>query len=82
MRKISFVIAAAALILTASVGGWVASTTAHDRALHVENFRGGTPVSGGILPPANWFGSGTPSPIRMIVETTPSASAYQEDIPK
>jgi hypothetical protein len=53
MRKISFVIAAAALILTASVGGWVASTTAHDRALHVENFRGGTPVSGGILPPAN-----------------------------
>jgi hypothetical protein len=38
MRKISFVIAAAALILTASVGGWVASTTARDRALHVENF--------------------------------------------
>jgi len=53
MRKISFIIAATALILTASVGGWVASTTAHDRALHVENFRGGTPVSGGILPPAN-----------------------------
>jgi hypothetical protein len=52
MRTISFVIAAAALILTTGVGGWVASTTAHDRALHVENFRGGTPTGGGILPPA------------------------------
>ena len=53
MRKISFVIAAAALILTASVGGWVASTTARDRALHVENFRGGTPLGGGlfVMPP-------------------------------
>ena len=55
MRKISFVIAAAALILTASVGGWVASTTAHDRAVNVENFRGGTSGSGGlyIMPPVN-----------------------------
>ena len=53
MRKISFVIAAAALILTASVGGWVASTTAHDRAAGVQNIRGGTPVSGGlfVMPP-------------------------------
>jgi hypothetical protein len=55
MRKISFVIVAMAIILTAGVGGWVASTTAHDRALHVENFRGGTPAGGGIvvLLPAN-----------------------------
>jgi hypothetical protein len=52
MRTISFVIAATALILTTGVGGWVggwvASTAAHDRALHVENFRGGTPLGGGI----------------------------------
>jgi hypothetical protein len=55
MRKISFVIPAAAFILTAGVGGWVASTTAHDRAVNVENFRGGTPGSGGlyIMPPVN-----------------------------
>jgi hypothetical protein len=55
MRKISFVIIATALILTAGVGGWVASTTAHDRAAHVENYRGGTPVSGGlfVMPPVN-----------------------------
>jgi hypothetical protein len=55
MRKISFAIAAAALILTASLGGWVASTTAHDRAAHVQNFRGGTPIGGGlfVMPPVN-----------------------------
>jgi hypothetical protein len=55
MRKISFVIAATALILTAGVGGWVASTTAHDRAANVENHRGGTPVGGGlfVMPPVN-----------------------------
>jgi UDP-N-acetylmuramyl pentapeptide phosphotransferase/UDP-N-acetylglucosamine-1-phosphate transferase len=55
MRKISFVIAAMALILTAGVGGWVASTTAHDRAANVENHRGGTPVGGGlfVMPPVN-----------------------------
>jgi hypothetical protein len=55
MRKISFVIAAAASILTASVGGWVASTTAQDRAAGVQNFRGGTPVGGGffVMPPVN-----------------------------
>jgi hypothetical protein len=53
MRKITFVIAAAALILTASVGGWVASTTAHDRGADFQNFRGGTPAGGGlfIMPP-------------------------------
>jgi hypothetical protein len=53
MRKISFVIAAAAFILTASVGGWVASTTAHDRGADFQNFRGGTPVGGGlfVMPP-------------------------------
>ena len=53
MRKISFVIAAAALILTASVGGWVASTTAHDRGADFQNFRGGTPAGGGlfVMPP-------------------------------
>ena len=53
MRKISFVIAAAASILTAGVGGWVASTTARDRAVNVENFRGGTPAGGGlfVMPP-------------------------------
>jgi hypothetical protein len=55
MRKISFVFAATALILTASFGGWVASTTAHDRAAGVQNFRGGTPASGGlfVMPPVN-----------------------------
>jgi hypothetical protein len=58
MRTISFVIAATALILTTSVGGWVggwvAATAAHDRALQVENFRGGTPTGAGIsvMPPA------------------------------
>ena len=53
MSKISFVIATAAIILTAGFGGWVASTTAHDRAVHVENYRGGTPVGGGlfVMPP-------------------------------
>jgi hypothetical protein len=53
MRRIIFVIAAAGLILTVGVGGWVASTTAHDRAANVENFRGGTPVGGGlfVMPP-------------------------------
>ena len=53
MRKIIFIAAAAALILTTSVGGWVASTTAHDRAVNVQNFRGGTPVGGGVfvMPP-------------------------------
>ena len=40
MSKISFVIAAAALILTASFGGWVASTTAHDRGAGVQNSTG------------------------------------------
>jgi hypothetical protein len=49
MRKITFVIAAAALILTASVGGWVASTTAHDRGADFQNFRGGTPAGGGLF---------------------------------
>jgi hypothetical protein len=55
MRKISFVIAAAALILTAGVGGWVASTTARDRAVNVENFRAGTPAGGGlfVMPPVS-----------------------------
>jgi hypothetical protein len=53
MRKIIFIAAAAALILTTSVGEWVASTTAHDRAVNVHNFRGGTPVGGGafVMPP-------------------------------
>jgi hypothetical protein len=54
MRK-TFVIAATALILTAAFGGWAASTTAHDRAAGVHNFRGGTPVSGGffVMPPVH-----------------------------
>jgi hypothetical protein len=53
MRKISFVIAAAAIILTAGFGGWVASTTGHDRAAGVQNYHGGTPVGGGlfVMPP-------------------------------
>jgi hypothetical protein len=51
MRKIIFIAAAAALILTTSVGEWVASTTAHDRAVNVHNFRGGTSVGGGVVMP-------------------------------
>ena len=51
MRKIGFVIAAAGLILAAGVGGWAASTTARDRAVNVENFRGGTPVGNGLVMP-------------------------------
>ena len=44
MRKIGFVIAAAGLILAAGFG-------AHDRAVNVENFRGGTPVGNGLVMP-------------------------------
>jgi hypothetical protein len=49
MRKIIFITAATAFVLTTGIGGWVASTTAHDRAVSVENFRGGTPASGGLI---------------------------------
>ena len=44
MHKINFYVIAAGLILAASAGGWVASTTAHERPVNVEKYRGGTPV--------------------------------------
>ena len=44
-----FVIATALIFLTAGTGRWVASTTAHESGANVENFRGGTPVSGGLV---------------------------------
>jgi hypothetical protein len=44
-----FVIATALIFLTAGTGRWVASTTAHESGANVDNFRGGTPVGGGLL---------------------------------
>jgi hypothetical protein len=43
MRKISFFVIAAALIL-AGIGGWIASTTTHATDVKVE----GTPVGSGV----------------------------------
>jgi hypothetical protein len=54
MHKVClFVIATALVLLAAGTGRWVASTTAHETGANVENFRGGTPVGGGlfVMPP-------------------------------
>ena len=57
MHKISLLVVATALILTAGIGGWTVLTTsdvkAAAKAINSDDFRGRTPIRGGlfVMPP-------------------------------
>jgi hypothetical protein len=57
MHKISFLVVATALILTAGIGGWTVLTTsdvkAAAKATNNDDFPGRTPIHGGlfVMPP-------------------------------